>query len=84
MIKNKSSNILKKFSNFEPSMNNLVKNGITHNSLGHFSTNSNMSTNTNKNNQYSKSNVNINKNSISKNNHINYTSNDIYNINNSN
>ena len=92
VVKNQSSNILKKFSNYESSMNNInnitstqSKNSMNHNSLGHFSTNSNMSTNTNKNNNHiSKSNINNYKNNINKNNHINYTSNDIYNDNNSN
>ena len=92
VVKNQSSNILKKFSNYESSMNNIYnitstqsKNSVNHNSLGHFSTNSNMSTNTNKNNNHiSKSNINNYKNNINKNNHINYTCNDIYNGNNSN
>ena len=85
VVKNQSSNILKKFSNYESSMNNInnitstqSKNSMNHNSLGHFSTNSNMSTNTNKNNNHiSKSNVNNYKNNINKNNHINYTCNEI-------
>ena len=83
IIKNQSANALKKISNNEISMNNISqnKNSLNLNSLGYFSTNSNMSTNTNKNKHYSKTNLN---NSKTKNNHINYTSNDIYNINNSN
>ena len=81
---NISSSALKKITNHEISMNNIIKNknSLNLNSLGHFSTNSNMSTNTNKNN-CSKSNINLN-NSKQKNIHINYTSSDIYNNNNIN
>ena len=78
---NISESALKKISNHEISMIQ-NKNSLNLNSLGHFSTNSNMSTNTNKNN-CSKSNINLN-NSKQKNIHINYTSNDIYNNNNIN
>ena len=87
MGKNQSMNILKKFSNKKTSINNIIekenKNSVNLNSFGPFSTNSNMSTNTNKNN-YSKANISNNKNNILKNSHINYTSNDIYNVDNSN
>ena len=79
-----SSNILKKFSNKNTSLNNINgkenKSSVNLTSLAHFSTNSNISTNTNKNN-YIKTNVNNSKNKILTNSHINYTSNDIYNIN---
>ena len=86
--KNRSTSILKKFSNKNSSLNNINgkenKSSVNLNSLGHFSTNSNMSTNTNKNN-YSKTNINNSKNNnVLKSNHINYTSNDIYNIDNLN
>jgi hypothetical protein len=80
IIKNQSANVIKKMSNNEISMSQ-NKNSLNLNSLGHFSTNSNMSTNTNKNNNCSKTNLN---NSKLKNNYINYTSNDIFNINNNN
>lgn len=83
IIKNQSTNILKNYSikntfiyNISDKENN--KNSLNLNSLGCFSTNSNMSTNTNKHIQNNK--TNINRGCIYKNSHINYTSNNIFSI----
>ena len=86
--KNQSSNIIKNNQTSKsPFANNISdkennKNSLNLNSLGHFSTNSNMSTNTNKYNNHN-SKKSINKGGVATNFHINYTFNDIF-VNNSN